>query len=226
MGVDDRVKLAAAERIMQDRLREKAMRNGVTLIDPASVYFSHDTKIASDVTVEPNVFFGANVSVETNAVIHAHSHIEGATIGVGVHIGPFARLRPGTVLHQGARVGNFCEVKNASIGPGAKVNHLSYIGDADVGAKANIGAGTITCNYDGYFKYRTAIGEKAFVGSNSSLVAPVAIGSGAYVGSGSVVTKDVPEGALAVGRAQQVNKVGWASRFHEVMALRKATKPK
>lgn len=222
MGVDDRVKLAAAERIMQDRLREKAMRDGVTLIDPASVYFSHDTKIAADVTVEPHVFFGLNVSVESDAVIHAHSHIEGATIGKGVHVGPFVRLRPGAVLAEGSRVGNFCEVKNAAIGRGAKVNHLSYIGDADVGARANIGAGTITCNYDGYFKHRTAIGENAFVGSNASLVAPVTIAAGSYVGSGSVVTKDVPEGALAIGRGQQVNKEGWASRFHAAMAQRKA----
>ena len=226
MGIDDRVKLAAAERIMQDRLREKAMRNGATLIDPASTYFNHDTRISSDVTVEPNVFFGPDVVIEADAVIHACSHIEGCIIGKGVHVGPFARLRPGAVLDEGARVGNFCEVKNAKIGAGAKVNHLSYIGDADVGAKANIGAGTITCNYDGYFKYRTVIGEKAFIGSNSSLVAPVTVAAGAYVGSGSVVTKDVPNGALAIGRAQQVTKEGWASRFHEVMALRKASKRK
>ena len=224
MGVDDRVKLAAAERILQDRLRENAMRNGVTLIDPSSVYFSHDTKIASDVIVEPNVFFGLDVSVESDAIIRAHSHIEGAKVGRGVHIGPFARLRPGADLAEGARIGNFCEVKNSIIGAGAKVNHLSYIGDADVGANANIGAGTITCNYDGYFKYRTVIGEKAFVGSNSSLVAPVTIAKGAYVGSGSVVTKDVPEGALAIGRRQQVIKEDWASRFHEAMARRRAAR--
>ncbi len=224
MGVDDRMKLAAAERILQDRLRENAMRNGVTLIDPSSVYFSHDTKIASDVIVEPNVFFGLDVSVESDAIIHAHSHIEGAKVGRGVHIGPFARLRPGADLAEGARIGNFCEVKNSKIGAGAKVNHLSYIGDADVGANANIGAGTITCNYDGYFKYRTVIGEKAFIGSNSSLVAPVTIAKGAYVGSGSVVTKDVPEGALAIGRGQQVIKEDWASRFHEAMARRRAAR--
>jgi bifunctional UDP-N-acetylglucosamine pyrophosphorylase / glucosamine-1-phosphate N-acetyltransferase len=226
MGVDDRIKLATAEGIMQRRLREQAMRNGATLIDPSSIFFSHDTKIGSDVTVEPNVFFGPGVTVAKNAVIHASCHIEGADIGEGVHVGPFARLRPGTVLAAKSKVGNFCEVKNADVGPGAKINHLTYIGDASIGAAANIGAGTITCNYDGYFKYRTTIGERAFVGSNSSLVAPVTIGDGAYVGSGSVVTRDVPDGALALTRAEQLTKAGWAERFHTTMAERKAAKKK
>jgi bifunctional UDP-N-acetylglucosamine pyrophosphorylase / glucosamine-1-phosphate N-acetyltransferase len=224
MGVDDRMKLSVAEGIMQQRLRENAMRNGATLIDPASTFFSHDTKIGSDVTVEPNVFFGPGVSIASNAVIHASCHIEGAAIGEGVHVGPFARLRSGTSLAAKSKVGNFCEVKNAEVGEGAKINHLTYIGDAMIGAKANIGAGTITCNYDGYFKYQTTIGKGAFVGSNSSLVAPVSIGDGAYVGSGSVVTRDVPADALALTRAEQLTKEGWASRFHAAMAERKASK--
>jgi bifunctional UDP-N-acetylglucosamine pyrophosphorylase / glucosamine-1-phosphate N-acetyltransferase len=224
MGVDDRMKLSVAEGIMQQRLRDNAMRNGATLIDPASTFFSHDTKIGSDVIVEPNVFFGLGVSVANNAVIHASCHIEGALVGEGVHIGPFARLRPGTNLAARSKVGNFCEVKNADVGEGAKINHLTYIGDATIGAGANIGAGTITCNYDGYFKYHTTIGKRAFVGSNSSLVAPVSIGDGAYVGSGSVVTRDVPADALALTRAEQLTKEGWASRFHAAMAERKASK--
>jgi bifunctional UDP-N-acetylglucosamine pyrophosphorylase / glucosamine-1-phosphate N-acetyltransferase len=224
MGVDDRMKLSVAEGIMQQRLRDNAMRNGATLIDPASTFFSYDTKIGSDVIVEPNVFFGTQVSVANNAVIHASCHIEGAAIGEGVHVGPFARLRPGARLAAKSKVGNFCEVKNADVGEGAKINHLTYIGDATIGANANIGAGTITCNYDGYFKYQTIIGRGAFVGSNSSLVAPVSIGDGAYVGSGSVVTRDVPANALALTRAEQLTKEGWASRFHKAMAERKMSK--
>jgi bifunctional UDP-N-acetylglucosamine pyrophosphorylase / glucosamine-1-phosphate N-acetyltransferase len=226
MGVDDRMKLSVAEGIMQRRLRENAMRNGATLIDPASTFFSHDTKIGSDVIVEPNVFFGTGVAIANNAVIHASCHIEGASIGEGVHVGPFARLRPGANLAAKSKVGNFCEVKNADVGEYAKINHLTYIGDATIGAGANIGAGTITCNYDGYFKYQTTIGKGAFVGSNSSLVAPVSIGDGAYVGSGSVVTRDVPADALALTRAEQLTKEGWASRFHAAMAERKASKKK
>jgi bifunctional UDP-N-acetylglucosamine pyrophosphorylase / glucosamine-1-phosphate N-acetyltransferase len=226
MGVNDRVQLSAAERVLQDRLRDAAMRNGVTMIDPSTVYFSHDTKIGRDVIVEPNVFFGTGVSIDDNAVIHAHSHLEGASVGEGAHVGPFARLRPGTVLGKSAKVGNFVEIKNADVAEGAKVNHLSYIGDAVVGPKANIGAGVITCNYDGYFKHRTVIGANAFVGSNSALVAPVTVADGAFVGSGSVVTENVPAGALALARGQQVNKPGWADRYHKVMAERKASKAK
>jgi bifunctional UDP-N-acetylglucosamine pyrophosphorylase / glucosamine-1-phosphate N-acetyltransferase len=226
MGVDDRMRLATAEGLMQQRLREKALRNGATLIDPSSTFLSYDTKIGRDVIVEPHVFFGKNVSIEDNAVIHASCHIEGASIGEGVHVGPFARLRPGTKLAANSRVGNFVEIKNADVDEGAKVSHLSYIGDAHVGAGANIGAGTITCNYDGYFKYQTSIGKNAFIGSNSSLVAPIMIEDGAYVGSGSVITDTVPSGSLALSRGKQVNKTGWATRFHEVMALKKAKKIK
>ncbi len=226
MGVNDRVQLSVAENLMQQRLREQAMRGGVTMLDPTTVFLNHDTKFGRDIIVETNVFFGKAVSVADHAVIHASCHIEGAVIGEGVHVGPFARLRPGTVLGKGAKVGNFVEIKNADVDDGAKVNHLSYIGDAHIGAGANIGAGTITCNYDGYFKYRTEIGKNAFVGSNSSLVAPVKIADGAYIGSGSVVTLDVPSGALAVSRAKQSNKDGWAARFHAVMAEKKASRKK
>jgi bifunctional UDP-N-acetylglucosamine pyrophosphorylase / glucosamine-1-phosphate N-acetyltransferase len=224
MGVDDRMRLATAEGLMQQRLRKKALLNGATLVDPSSIFFSYDTMIGRDVIVEPHVFFGKGVLIADHAVIHASCHIEGATIGEGVHVGPFARLRPGTKLAAKSRVGNFVEIKNADINEGAKVSHLSYIGDAHVGAGANIGAGTITCNYDGYFKYQTNIGKNSFVGSNSSLVAPVTIEDGAYVGSGSVVTDNVPAGSLALSRAKQVNKAGWAARFHEVMAVKKAKK--
>jgi bifunctional UDP-N-acetylglucosamine pyrophosphorylase / glucosamine-1-phosphate N-acetyltransferase len=226
MGVNDRVQLALAESLMQARLRDAAMRNGATLVDPATVFLSFDTKIGRDVIVEPNVFFGTGVRIGDRAVIHAHSHLEGADVGEDVQVGPFARLRPGAVLHPKAKVGNFVEIKSASIGPGAKVSHLSYIGDAEVGAGANIGAGTITCNYDGYFKYKTVIGKNAFIGSNSSLVAPVTIADGGYVGSGSVVTKDVPGGALALSRAPLVIKDGWAERFNRTMADRKSARAK
>lgn len=209
MGVNDRVQLARAEAIFQNRRREEMMRAGVTLIDPNSVYFAHDTNIAQDVVIEPNVVFGPGVTVETGAVIHAFSHIEGAHIGQGASVGPFARLRPDAVLAQGAKVGNFVEIKKASIGTGAKVSHLTYIGDAEIGARANIGAGTITCNYDGYNKARTIIGEDAFIGSNSALVAPVEIGAGAYIASGSVITEPVADEALGIGRSRQVNKPGY-----------------
>jgi bifunctional UDP-N-acetylglucosamine pyrophosphorylase / glucosamine-1-phosphate N-acetyltransferase len=226
MGVNDRVQLAAAERIMQDRLREAAMRGGVTMIDPQSVFLCHDTVLGRDVLIEPNVVFGPGVVVHDGAVIHAHSHLEGASVAAMASIGPFARLRPGARIGEKAKIGNFVEVKAAAIGKGAKVSHLSYVGDATVGADANIGAGVITCNYDGYFKYQTVIGEGAFVGSNSSLVAPVSIAAGSYVGSGSVVTRDVPEGALALTRPPQTIKEGWAARFHAAMAAKKAAKGK
>jgi bifunctional UDP-N-acetylglucosamine pyrophosphorylase / glucosamine-1-phosphate N-acetyltransferase len=226
MGVNDRLQLSIAENLMQQRLREQAMRGGVTMRDPSTVFLNHDTKFGRDVIVEPNVFFGKTVIVADHAVIHASCHIEGAAIGEGVHVGPFARLRPGTVLGRDAKVGNFVEVKNADVDEGAKISHLTYIGDAHVGAGANIGAGTITCNYDGYFKHHTEIGKNAFIGSNSSLVAPVTIADGAYVGSGSVVTMDVPSGALAVSRSKQVNKDAWAARFHTVMAEKKAARKK
>jgi bifunctional UDP-N-acetylglucosamine pyrophosphorylase/glucosamine-1-phosphate N-acetyltransferase len=212
-GVNDRRQLAMAERTMQERLRARAMEGGVTLVAPETVFFSHDTRLGRDVVVEPNVVFGPGVVVDDAVVIHAFSHLEGARVASGASIGPFARLRPGAALGEKSRVGNFVEIKNADLGPGAKVNHLTYLGDATVGPNANIGAGTITCNYDGYGKYRTVVGEGAFIGSNSALVAPVTIGQGAYVGSGSVITEDVPADALALGRGRQAVKEGWARAF-------------
>ena len=213
MGINSRIELANAESIFQSRYRKKVMQNGVTLQAPDTVYFSHDTQISSDVTIEPHVYFGPDVTVHSNAVIRAFSHIEGALISEFAVIGPYARLRPGTNIGEHAKVGNFSEIKKSKIGAGAKVNHLSYIGDADIGAGANIGAGTITCNYDGFGKFKTRIGKNAFIGSNTSLVAPVLIGEGAYVGSGSVITKDIPQDALAVARGKQSNIKGWASLF-------------
>jgi bifunctional UDP-N-acetylglucosamine pyrophosphorylase/glucosamine-1-phosphate N-acetyltransferase len=214
-GVNDRAQLADAERVMQERLRRAAMAAGATLIAPETVFFSHDTKIGRDVLIEPNVFFGRGVLVEDDVVIHAFSHVEGARLARGVSIGPFARLRPGANLGPNARIGNFVEIKNVELGAGVKVNHLTYLGDATVGANANIGAGTITCNYDGFAKHRTTIGEGAFVGTNSSLVAPVSIGANAYIGSGSVITADVPADALALGRGRQAIKEGWAAEFRK-----------
>jgi bifunctional UDP-N-acetylglucosamine pyrophosphorylase/glucosamine-1-phosphate N-acetyltransferase len=203
LGVNSRAELAIAEAAMQRRLRDRALAGGVTLIDPMTVWFSHDTRLEPDVTVEPGVVFGPGVSVGEGAVIRAFSHLEGADIAPGAVVGPFARLRPGARLEEGARVGNFVEVKNAVLGPGAKANHLTYLGDATVGAGANIGAGTITCNYDGFAKHRTEIGAGVFVGSNAALVAPVTIGDGAIVGAGSTITGDVAPDALAVGRSEQ-----------------------
>ena len=215
LGVNSRAELSVAEKIFQNRRRADVMSSGVTLIDPETVYFSFDTKIENDVLIEPNVFFGPGVAVAQGAVIKAHCHIEGARIGPEAQVGPFARLRPGTNLEQTAKIGNFVEVKNADIGQDAKVSHLTYIGDASIGAHANIGAGTITCNYDGFSKHKTEIGEGAFIGSNSALVAPVKINDGAYVGSGSVITKDVDKDALAVARGRQSSLKGWAARFRK-----------
>jgi bifunctional UDP-N-acetylglucosamine pyrophosphorylase/glucosamine-1-phosphate N-acetyltransferase len=212
-GINSRVELAEAEALMQARLRAAAMAGGATLIDPATVWLSHDTRLGRDVVVHPNVFFGPGVTVEDGAEIRAFSHLEGARVGAGARIGPFARLRPGAEIGEAAAVGNFVEVKAAKLGPGAKANHLSYLGDAEVGAKANIGAGTITCNYDGFAKHRTAIGADAFIGSNTALVAPVSVGAGAIVAAGSTVTKNVPDDALAVARGAQSNKLGLAARF-------------
>lgn len=221
LGVNDRIQLAQAEALAQDRLRRAAMAAGVTMIAPETVFLCADTVFGQDVTIEPHVVIGPGVVIADGAVIHAFSHLEGARVGPGATIGPFARLRPGTDLAEKAKVGNFVEIKNANVAAGAKVNHLTYIGDADVGAGANIGAGTITCNYDGFFKYRTQIGENAFIGSNSSLVAPVKIGAGAYVGSGSVVTKDVSADALAVARGRQMERAGWAAAFRAAQKARK-----
>jgi len=222
MGVNARADLALAETAFQNRMRERAMQNGVTLRDPETTYFSYDTMIAPDAEIGANVVLGPGVSIETNAVIHPFCHLEGTSIGEGAQIGPFARLRPGTEMGAGSKAGNFVETKKSKVGKGSKINHLSYIGDAIVGEGANIGAGTITCNYDGYFKHQTVIGDGAFVGTNSSLVAPVKIGDGAYLGSGGVITKDVPADALAIARADQVNKKGWAKRYNEAQKKRKA----
>jgi bifunctional UDP-N-acetylglucosamine pyrophosphorylase/glucosamine-1-phosphate N-acetyltransferase len=213
LGVNSRVELAAAERVFQHRARRAAMEGGATLIAPETVWFSHDTRLGRDVLVEPNVFFGPGVTVAEGATIRANSHIDGARIAAGAVVGPFARLRPGADIGPNAHVGNFVEIKNAAIDEGAKVNHLTYVGDAHVGAGANVGAGTITCNYDGFDKHHTEIGAGAFIGSNSALVAPVTIGAGAYVASGSVVTMDVPADAMAVARGRQVNKPGWATKL-------------
>lgn len=209
-GINTRAQLAEVEYVKQQRLRQAALDAGVTMVAPETVFLSADTVLGRDVVIEPHVVFGSGVIVEEGAVVHAFSHIEGAHIGKGVSVGPFARLRPGTRLGEGAKIGNFVEVKAAVIEAGAKANHLSYIGDARVGEGANVGAGTITCNYDGSAKHKTDIGKGAFIGSNSALVAPVTIGEGAYVGSGSVITDDVPAGALALGRGRQVNKEGRA----------------
>jgi bifunctional UDP-N-acetylglucosamine pyrophosphorylase/glucosamine-1-phosphate N-acetyltransferase len=221
-GVNSRAELAHLELEWQRRRREQALEEGATLIDPESVWFAFDTMLGRDVTVEPHVVFGPGVAVADGATIHAFSHIEGAIIGAKASIGPFARIRPGTSLGEKARVGNFVELKKAEIGEGAKVNHLSYVGDASVGAKANIGAGTITCNYDGFGKYRTVIGAGAFIGSNTALVAPVTIGDGAVVGAGSVITRDVEPDSLALERNEQKGIAGWARRFRERMTRKAA----
>jgi len=217
-GVNSRAELAHLELEWQRRRREQVLDEGATLIDPESVWFAYDTKLGRDVTVEPHVVFGPGVEVGQGATIHAFSHIEGALIGAKASIGPFARIRPGTRLAERTKVGNFVELKKADIAAGAKVNHLSYVGDAEVGAKANVGAGTITCNYDGFAKHRTVIGEGAFIGSNSALVAPVTIGAGAVVGAGSVITENVEADSLAVERSKQQGIAGWARKFRERMS--------
>ena len=213
LGVNSRVELAIAEEVFQDRQRIEAMDAGATLLDPSTVYFSYDTKLGKDVVIGQNVVFGPGVFIADNAHIKAFSHLEGTTIDEEATIGPFARIRPGATIKKNAKIGNFVEIKKSLINAGAKVSHLTYIGDADIGADANIGAGTITCNYDGYAKHKTIIGERAFVGSNSALVAPVKIGKGAYVGSGSVITKNVDDDALAVARGRQSELPDWAAKF-------------
>jgi bifunctional UDP-N-acetylglucosamine pyrophosphorylase/glucosamine-1-phosphate N-acetyltransferase len=218
-GINTKMQLAEAEAVAQQRLRQSALESGVTLVAPETVFLCADTKFGRDVVVEPYVVFGEKVTVDDGAVIHSFSHLAGAHVGKGVSVGPFARLRPGTRLGDGSRIGNFVEVKEAVLEAGAKANHLSYIGDAFVGANANIGAGTITCNYDGSTKHRTSIGKDAFIGSNSALVAPVEIGEGAYIGTGSVITENVPPDALALARGRQVIKEGWASRLRGLKSL-------
>ena len=225
-GINSRAELAAAELWWQARRRSAAMDDGASLVAPETVWFAWDTVLGRDVTIEPNVFFGPGVTVADNVKIRANCHLEGASVASGCEIGPFARLRPGTVLGEKAKIGNFVEVKKSVFGAGAKANHLTYIGDAEVGAGANIGAGTITCNYDGYFKYKTVIGERAFIGSNSSLVAPVKIGADAIVAAGSAVTRDVAAGELRLVRAEQLVKPGWADRFHDAMKKKKAAEKK
>ncbi|QBM75734.1 bifunctional UDP-N-acetylglucosamine diphosphorylase/glucosamine-1-phosphate N-acetyltransferase GlmU [Sphingomonas sp. AAP5] len=223
-GVNSRGELATVEASWQQQRRAQAMADGATLIAPETVWFAHDTAIGRDVVIEPNVVFGPGVTVGDGALLHAFSHIEGAEIGAKAEVGPFARLRPGAVMGEKSKIGNFVEMKKAVLGAGAKASHLTYLGDAEVGAGANIGAGTITCNYDGFFKYKTIIGEGAFIGSNSALVAPVTIGAGAIVGAGSVITADVEADALALVRPQQVSKPGWAKRFRDAMTAKKAGK--
>ncbi len=220
-GVNSRAELSVVEAGWQAARRLEVMANGAALTAPETVWFAWDTKVGRDVLIEPNVFFGPGVAIADGAIIHAFSHIEGATVGPGAEVGPFARLRPGAVLGEKSKVGNFVEVKKTTMGAGAKANHLTYLGDAEVGAGANVGAGTITCNYDGFFKYKTEIGAGAFVGSNSALVAPVTIGPGAIVAAGSVITADVAPDALAVARGKQESKPGWAKGFRTMMAARK-----
>jgi bifunctional UDP-N-acetylglucosamine pyrophosphorylase/glucosamine-1-phosphate N-acetyltransferase len=222
MGVNSQAELAEAEAIFQQRTRARLMADGVSMTAPETVFFSADTEIEGGVRIEPNVVFGPKVKVEKGALIRAFSHLEGCVVRTGAQVGPFARLRPGADIGADAHIGNFVEVKNVKVGAGAKANHLTYLGDGEIGAKANIGAGTIFCNYDGFEKARTVVGAGAFVGSNSSLVAPVSIGDGAYVGSGSVITKDVPADSLVLERSGQIEKPGWAARFREAKHAKKA----
>ena len=225
-GIDTRVALARAEAQFQAAARAQALEDGVGLVSPETVIFSHDTVLGRDAIIEQNVVFGPGVTVESGAHIRAFSHIEGAHVSSGAIVGPFARLRPGAELGGDVRVGNFVEIKNATLDEGAKVNHLSYVGDAHVGAAANLGAGTVTCNYDGVMKHRTEIGEDAFIGSDTMLVAPVTVGAKAMTASGSVVTDDVPDGALALGRSKQVNKPGLAVKLMDRLRAIKAKKTK
>lgn len=221
-GINSRAELAEAEARWQNRRRRQAMDDGATLIAPETVWFAWDTELGRDVTIEPNVYFGPGVKVADQVTIHAFCHIEGASLASNVEVGPYARLRPGAVLEEKSKIGNFVEMKKAVLGKGAKANHLTYLGDAEVGAEANIGAGTITCNYDGYFKHKTVIGERAFIGSNSALIAPVRIGADAIVAAGSAVSRDVADGELRLVRAEQLVKPGWADRFHDAMKKKKA----
>ncbi|MBV9260813.1 MAG: bifunctional UDP-N-acetylglucosamine diphosphorylase/glucosamine-1-phosphate N-acetyltransferase GlmU [Pseudolabrys sp.] len=223
-GINTKAQLAQAEAVMQRRLRASALNAGVTLVAPETVFLSADTKFGRDVVVEPNVVIGPAVSIADSALIRSFSHLEGARVGKGARVGPYARLRPGADLEQDVHIGNFVEVKAAKIQKGAKANHLTYIGDARVGVGANVGAGTITCNYDGLAKHRTDIGHRAFIGSNTALVAPVKVGDGAYIGSGSVITRNVPPGSLSLERSPQIIKKGWAKSLRRVKPAGKQTK--
>jgi bifunctional UDP-N-acetylglucosamine pyrophosphorylase/glucosamine-1-phosphate N-acetyltransferase len=226
MGCDTPMQLAQAEAVFQRRRRDHFLAEGVAMLAPETVHFSYDTRIAPGVSIEQFVVFAPGVSIETGAVIRAFSHLEGAVVRSGALIGPYARLRPGADIGEDAHIGNFVEVKKVAIGKGAKANHLSYLGDGVVGAGANIGAGTIFCNYDGFDKWNTEVGEGAFIGSNTALVAPVKVGPGAYTGSGSVITKDVAADALALERHPQTEKPGWAARFRERKMAERAAKTK
>jgi bifunctional UDP-N-acetylglucosamine pyrophosphorylase / glucosamine-1-phosphate N-acetyltransferase len=226
LGINTRAELARAEAAFQARARAAAMEEGVTLTAPDTVFFSLDTYIGRDAIIEPNVIFGPGVTIETDARIRAFSHLEGCHVSRGSIVGPFARLRPGAELAEDVHIGNFVEVKNAQVAEGAKINHLTYIGDADIGARTNIGAGTITCNYDGVFKHRTVIGRDAFIGSNTMLVAPVRVGDNAMTATGTIVTRDVPATDLAIGRARQENKAGLAVRMFEKLKAARAAKAK
>lgn len=226
IGINSRIELAEAEAILQDRLRFQAMESGVSFTDPTTVFLCEDTKFGKDILIGPNVFFGPGVIVGDGAVINAFCHIEGSEVSAKAIIGPFARLRPGTKVSEGAKVGNFVEVKNAILEPEAKVSHLSYIGDAQIGRGANIGAGTITCNYDGYLKSKTIIGKGAFIGSNTALVAPVSVGDGAIVGAGSIITKDVNADALSITRAPQKSVEGWSKKNRSLKVAKKMKKKK
>lgn len=219
MGVNSRRELATAEALFQARMRHQAMDNGATLIDPETVYFSADTIIGRDVIIQPNVFFGEGVQIGNHVEIRMSSHIEGATIGDDCIVGPFARLRPTTILKGDNKIGNFVELKKTIMEEGAQASHLTYLGDAFIGKRTNIGAGTITCNYDGFNKYETHIGDNAFIGSNTAIVSPVHIGNGAIIGAGSVITEDVPADALAFTRPQRTEKAGWAKAFRERFSL-------
>lgn len=224
LGVNSRADLASAHAAFQANMRRMALEDGVTLRDPDTVYFSYDTVLERDCVIGEHVVFGPGVTVKAHATIHPFSHVEGALVGEGASVGPFARLRPGAELGPEAFVGNFVEVKNTKMGRGAKASHLTYLGDAEIGERANIGAGTVTCNYDGYFKHKTIIGDGAFIGTHTSLVAPVTVGKQSFTATGTVVTKDVPDDAMMVARAEPVIKLGWAKRFHETMRKKKASK--
>lgn len=222
LGVNSRADLAAAHRSFQANMRRMALEDGVTLRDPDTVYFSYDTVVERDSVIGENVVFGPGVIVKSGATIHPFCHIEGAVIGEGASVGPFARLRPGTELGPDSFIGNFVEVKKTKMGRGSKASHLTYLGDAEIGEGSNIGAGTVTCNYDGFFKHKTTIGDGVFVGTHTSLIAPVTIGDGGFTATGAVITKNVPADALAISRVEQINKLGWAARFRDVMRKRKA----